>query len=96
MVFENLDLGGIQEIIFPVVKQLTGLDISGNIAEKSVALDIAGDELINIGNFVKFAGAALSDGILDNHELNTLVADCPDIRTAVARLREVFYKEPVE
>ena len=92
--FGGLDLGGIQAILFPVVKQLTGLDIQGNVSEKSVALDIAGDELIEIGQFVKFAASALSNGILDNDELNTLVADCPDIKMAIIRIKEVFYTPP--
>ena len=92
--FDQIDIGDIQEMIFPIVKSLTGFDIQGVVSDKSVALEIAGDELIAIGNFVKLCAQSVSDGILTSDELNGLVAAAPDVKSAYAQILELFRTQP--
>ena len=84
--FNEIDLGGLQRILFPVVEALGGPDVSEFIEEKGVIFQEAADVLDAAAGILRLAGEATEDGIIDNEEINAIVAAAPTIETAVAQL----------
>lgn len=90
MVFDGLDLGGLQELLFPIVEALGGPDIDGFIMEKGVILSEAADVLESTAAVLRLAGEATSDGIIDNDEINAVVAAAPTVEQAVKDLFDLI------
>ena len=86
--FGGLDLGGLQRVLFPVIEALGGPDIQGEISEKAVAFDEAADVLDEAAALLRLAGAASSDGILTNEEIESIIAAAPTVKSAVDELLE--------
>ena len=85
-IFRDLDLGGLQEILFPVIDALGGPDIRGIISEKSSVLAEGAEVLEEAAALLHMAAEAASDGILTNDEISAIVADAPSVRQAVTDL----------
>lgn len=89
-VFENLDFGGLQRILFPVIEALGGPDIQEFISEKGVVLDEAADVLENAAAILRLAAQATEDGIISNDEIAAVIAAAPTVEQAVKELFDLI------
>jgi len=86
MEFKDIDIGTIERILFPLIKQLTGFDISGAAVSGGVRLSLAADLLGEVQELLRASAAALADGFLDWSELEVIIRGSQDIPEALARL----------
>ena len=84
--FSEINLGGLQEILFPVVEALGGPDIKEFVQDKGVVLGEAADVLESAAALLRMAGDATADGILTNEEIDAIISAAPSIEQAVKDL----------
>ena len=88
MDFKDFDLGTLQEVLFPLIASLTGVDPAQYVKDSGAALHTTADELRLIADFVDDVGGYADDGILDTEEINQVIADSPTIYDAVKRMAD--------
>ncbi len=88
--FGQLDLGSIQEMLFPVIEALGGPDIKEFVEEKGAVFGEAADVLESAAAVLRMAGEATEDGILTNEEINAVVAAAPSVERAVRDLFDMI------
>ena len=71
--FTDIDIGGLQRMIFPVIKAVGGPDLQGEIADKALAFRATADGLDQLSDLFEYCATALDDGILDNSEIEEIV-----------------------
>jgi len=89
-IFSDIDLGGLQRILFPVVEALGGPDVQEFVEEKGVVLSEAADVLESAAAVLRLAGEATADGIIDNDEINAVIAAAPTVEQAVKDLFDLI------
>lgn len=85
-IFDKLDFGGLQTVLYPLVESLGGPDIRGEIVEKSAVFFEAADVLDACSALLLMAGEAASDGIMTTEEINDIVSAAPTVQAAVENL----------
>ena len=92
--FTNIDLEQLQSFIFPLLKQLTGLDIAQYEQDGSVYLLEAGEALEEVAALLILAGSALEDGRLSNEEISNIIAGALTVGDAVKVFTALFNSDP--
>lgn len=90
MAFAGLNLGTLQEVLYPLINSLTGVDPGQYIKEGGRAFHTAADELRFIADYVEMCAVALEDGILSNEELDGITKRAGTMAEAVQRVSEAF------
>ena len=85
-IFSNIDFGGLQNILYPIIESLGGPDIRGEIADKSVVFAEAADVLESAAALLLMVAEATEDGILTNAEIDAIIAAAPTVQLAVQGL----------
>jgi hypothetical protein len=81
--FGELDLGGLQRVLFPVIEALGGPDIQGFVTDKSEVLTEGADVLRAAADLMEMSAEAASDGIIETEEIEAIVAAAPSVGQAV-------------
>ena len=89
-IFSDLDFGGLQRILFPVIEALGGPDVQEFISEKGVVFNEAADVLESSAAILRLAGEATEDGILSNDEIEAVIAAAPTVEQAVKELFDLI------
>ena len=92
--FDKIDFGGLQQILFPVLEAIGGPDIEGFIEGKAEALHAAAAGLSAIAGIVDMAGDAAEDGIISNEEINAIVAAAGDLDEDYEAVRVAVFGAP--
>ena len=74
-------------MLFPVLESVTGFDAEGMLQGKAAAFKAAGDGLSELAALMDMCGEALEDGILDNAEINAIIASAGDLPEAYDAIR---------
>ncbi len=85
-IFETIDFGMLQSMLYPVIKAMGGPDVQDFVAGKAEAFQEASDLLAELSGLMGTAAEALGDGILTNDEINQIIADAGEIQEAFEAL----------
>jgi len=89
-IFQQVDLGGLQQLLYPVIEALGGPDIRGEVQEKSVVFQEAGELLESVAAVLHMVSEAASDGIIDNDEVAAVIAAAPTVEQCARDLFNLF------
>ena len=89
-IFDVVDFGLLQTMLFPVIAALGGPDIQDFIAGKAEAFEKAAELLGETSELMAAVAAALSDGIITNDEINMVISEAADISEALRELTGVI------
>jgi hypothetical protein len=95
-IFKDLDFGGLQEILFPVISALGGPDVRAEISRRAAVFHEAADVLEEAADVLRMGGSAVEDGILTNDEVNGIVAAAPSVAQAINDLFAEVVKKKSE
>ena len=93
-IFEKIDLGGIQRLIYPVVTALGGPDIEALVEGKAEAMHEAAAAISAVAGLVDMVGDAMEDGIIDMDELNAIIAKAGTLDEAYEAVRVAVFGAP--
>jgi len=86
-VFEMVDFGMLQSMVYPIIKMTTGIDAQGMVAGRASSLRATGDALGELAAIFDMAADAADDGILTNAEINALIDEAKDLPDAYESVR---------
>ena len=95
-IFEGVDLGGLQEIVYPVLEMLTGVDVEEFVSGKAPAMHAAAAGFHEVAELFEISALATDDGIYTNEEVNAVIKEARDIPAAIAAIKEAFSSLPDE
>lgn len=91
--FDAATFETIQNLVFPLVKSIFGIDISNWVGDKAGLFDLVGNALGELQELFFAVGEALRDGILTEAEINNIIAQAKDIPTAVSAIANAISTE---
>lgn len=85
----------IQNLVFPLVKTLTGFDTETWAGEKSELFIKVGDAFADVSALFMVVGTALEDGRLSGAEIEEIIANAKELPEAIDAIVGFFEDEPV-
>lgn len=94
--FDAATFAMIQDLVFPLVKTLTGFDPAEWAGEKSELFIKVGDGFADVSALFLLVGTALEDGKLSEEEITAIIADAKELPDAIDAIVAFFEEEEAE
>jgi hypothetical protein len=93
MTFSTQTIVTIEQLVFPLLKTLTGVDAQAFAGEQAEKFTVIGDSLADLAGLFSLAGSALADGLLTVEELDALVTKAKTLPEALDAIIALFHDE---
>ena len=94
MAFRDVDIALLQQLIFPLVKEFTGVDISKASTGSVAVIRLAADAVGEAQELLLQICSALEDGVLSWEEIDGIIKEALDVPAAIKEIEskagEVF------
>lgn len=92
--FSNIDYGGLQRMLYPVVEALGGPSMTDLISGKAETLHSAAEALSAAAGLIDMVAESMEDGIIDNSEIDAIISAASDLPEAYEAMRVALLGVP--
>jgi len=92
--FDSINFGDLQRMVYPIISGLGGPNMEELVAGKAETLHVAAESLSAVAGILDMAAEAAEDGIIDNSEIDAIVAAASDLPEAYEAMRVALLGVP--